>query len=42
MTLSALVDSVSAEGIFVSPAGVMVRAAATGTARVAVRPKTRD
>jgi len=42
MTLTAVVDSVSAEGIFVGPDGVTVRAGALGRARVVVRPKSRD
>jgi hypothetical protein len=37
VTLSATVDSVSVEGLYVTRAGVVVRAGATGDARVSVR-----
>ena len=39
MTLSATVDSVAVIGIRVAPNGLMVRAGASGNARVSVRQK---
>jgi hypothetical protein len=39
MTLSATVDSVAVLGIRVAPNGLMVRAGASGNARVSVRQK---
>ena len=39
MTLSATVDSVAVDGVYVTAPGVMVRASAAGNARVSVRQK---
>jgi hypothetical protein len=41
-TLSATVDSVSVQGVFVAPSGVIVRAEATGNAGMAVRQKPKQ
>ena len=37
MTLSATVDSVAVRGLYVTPLGLMVRAGASGRARVSIR-----
>ena len=38
VTLAGMVDSVAVLGLYVTPAGVLVRTSAAGTARVAVKP----
>lgn len=42
MTLSATVESVAVEGLYVTRSGILVRADASGTARVSVRERASE